>query len=86
MYRQVKGERLYQFRTRYGNLFNLAGEIAKDPKIFIEPRHNDPEYNEGPEDYMKKQTFLSTTGGSFKKGIAGQFVRNSFPEKSIYEI
>lgn len=77
---------LYQFRTFYGNYFHVGGETVRDVKIFIESRHNDSLYSSDPSQYLAGQTLLSATGGSFKRGIAGDFIRNSFPDKSIYEI
>jgi hypothetical protein len=81
----AKGERLYQFRTYYGNYAGVNGTTIKDVKIFLDPTHNDPEYVADPMTYMKVQQFLSATGGSFKRGAPGDFIRGSFVEKSVYE-
>lgn len=76
----------YQFRTIYGNLFPNDSSTYPDVKVFLEPRHNAPEFNRDPSTYLATQTFLSATGGAFKRGVAGDFVRNAFPEKSEYEV
>ena len=76
----------YQFRSFYGNYFNIGGMTVPDVKVFVEPRHNDPQYVEDPQTYLEKQTFLSSTGGAFKRGLAGDFVRAHFLEKSEYEL
>jgi len=77
---------LYQFRTFYGNYFHIGGDTVGDVKIFINSQHNDPSYNNDPKGYMSRQTLLSATGGSFKNGKAGDFIKRAFPEKSNYEI
>lgn len=77
--------RLYQFRTYYGNYAGLDSTTIKDVKIFLDPTHNDPAYTAEPESYMKSQQFLSATGGSFKRGAPGEFIRRAFPVKSVYE-
>ena len=76
----------YQFRSFYGNYFNIGGETVPDVKIFIDARHNDPLYREDSQVYLEQQILLSSTGGAFKKGLAGDFVRAQFPEKSEYEL
>lgn len=86
LYKDVANEPLYQFRTFYGNYFAIGGTPVNDVKVFLDSAHNDPDYNSNPMEYLKKQAFLSATGGSFKRGLVGNFVRNSFPEKSMYEI
>ncbi len=75
-----------QFRTYYGNLYAIGGETVPDVKVFLEPAHNDPAYTSNPAGYLEAQTFLSATGGSFKRGLPGEFVRSRFPEKSQYEL
>lgn len=85
LYLEVK-ERLYQFRTYYGNYFNIGGTQTPDVKVFVDPAHNAPEYNENPLAYLEMQTFLSATGGSFKRELVGEFVKSKFPEKSEYEL
>lgn len=82
----LNGARMYQFRTMYGNHFDIGGESVKDVKVFIEARHNYPAYNENPLRYLREQVLLSTTGGSFKRGIAGEFIREHFVEPSSYEV
>jgi len=78
-------EPFYQFRSYYGNFFNIEGVTVPDVKVFLEPQHNNPDYNSDPEQYLDDQTFLSVTGGSFKRGIPGHYVRKKLNEKSIYE-
>jgi len=78
-------EPVYQFRSFYSNFINAGGISVPDVKVFIEPRHNDKAYNANPIAYLENQTFLSVTGGSFKTGISGEFIKSKFEEKSIYE-
>lgn len=85
LYRAVDGP-LYQFRSFYGNYFELGGTPVHDVKIFIDPIHNDPLYNLDPKRYLDEQVLLSTTGGAFSRGLAGDFVRSMFVEKSPYEL
>ncbi|MDB5176647.1 MAG: hypothetical protein JWN75_315 [Candidatus Saccharibacteria bacterium] len=85
MYQKQPGP-YYQLRSFYGNIFNLGGESVPDVKIFIEPRHNSELYTIDPRSYLEQQVFLSSTGGSFKRGFAGTFVREHFSEKSVYEL
>lgn len=85
MYKQIAGARVYQFRTFYGNYWKLGGETVPDVKIFLDPAHNDPQYNQDPATYLQKQTFLSATGGAFKRGLAGEYVRSVFRTPSPYE-
>lgn len=77
--------RIYQFRSYYGNVFGVGGTQIKDVKVFVDPTHNDPEYIENPAQYLQSQTFLSATGGAFKRELVGRFVREYFKEKSVYE-
>lgn len=79
------GEQLYQMRTYYGNAYEVGGLEAEDVKVFLDPTHNSAEYNQNPVQYMEKQLMLSATGGSFSRGLVGDFVRQSFPDRSIYE-
>lgn len=79
-------EPLYQLRSFYGNFFQIGGEAVPDVKVFLKPQHNNPEYNQNPEKYLEEQVFLSVTGGSFKRGLPGDFVRSKFTEKSEYEV
>lgn len=81
----IKGP-LYQFRSFYGNYFKVGGQSVPDVKIFLDGEHNDPRYTMNPLAYLENQTFLSVTGGSFKRGLPGEFVRSQFQEKSPYEI
>jgi len=85
LYREVT-EPLLQFRSFYGNYFHLGGVTVPDVKVFQNERHNDPFYNENPRAYLEQQIFLSSTGGAFKRGLAGDFIRASFSEKSPYEL
>lgn len=85
MYQNAGDRPIYQFRSYYGNYFNIKSTATRDVKVFVDSTHNDPLYNEDPEKYLMSQTFLSTTGGSFKRGRPGDFVRKMFPEKSPYE-
>lgn len=75
----------YQFRTFYGNYYNVGGETIPDVKVFLNQEQNSPEYIKNPLAYLENQTFLSATGGSFKRGLVGEFVRKKFQEKSDYE-
>jgi len=85
LHEKIEG-RLYQFRSAYGNYFPNNSVTVPDVKIFLDATHNAPEYNENPSAYLERQTFLSATGGAFKRGPAGDFVRSSFPDKSPYEL
>lgn len=86
MYAQAHG-RMFQIRTYYGNLYgDTEGNTVPDVKIFLEPIHNNPEYNENPEEYLSRQDLLSATGGAFKKGFVGRYIRAKFPDKSEYEL
>ena len=77
---------LYQFRSFYGNHYSLGGETVPDVKVFLHEQHNDSNFVAQPEAYLENQAFLSVTGGSFKRGLAGEFIRSKFTEKSIYEL
>lgn len=85
LFASVGDGRLYQFRSFYGNFSGIKGKRIKDVKVFKEIRHNDRSYNRNPVKYLSKQTFISATGGAFKTGLVGEFLRNSFKEKSEYE-
>jgi hypothetical protein len=76
---------VYQFRSYYSNYVHAGGSTVPDVKVFLEPRHNDPAYNANPLAYLENQTFLSVTGGSFKNGISGEFIKSKFSSKSDYE-
>lgn len=75
-----------QFRTMYGNLNNLGGVQVKDGKVFVDPVHNDPLYNDNPLKYLQSQPILSATGGSFKRTLVGDYVRRTLAEPSPYEL
>lgn len=79
-------EQLHQMRSYYGNMYHVGGMKADDVKLFIDPQHNPTVYNDNPVKYMDEQILLSATGGSFKRGIAGEYIRAKFTEKSIYEV
>lgn len=86
MYDETGGQ-FYQARSYYGNLYGDAvGATVTDVKIFLDPTHNDPAYNNSPHSYLSQQILLSSTGGAFKTGYPGQYIRSIFPDKSIYEI
>lgn len=78
--------RIYQTRTMYGNYFQVGGERIDDVKVYLEARHNDPRYNADPEAYLAAQSMLSASGGSFRTGPVGTYVRAAFPDKSPYEV
>lgn len=77
---------IYQLRTYYGNTHHLGGEKMDDVKIFLEAAHNPPAYNNSADAYLCDQTMLSATGGSFKRGAVGAYVRKQLSRKSHYEI
>lgn len=85
MWDTVKGP-LYQFRTYYGNHYMVVGQSVSDVKVFLGSEHNDPAYETNPQAYLEAQTFLSATGGSFKRGLPGDFIRAQFQDKSVYEL
>lgn len=85
MYNSLGEDRVYQFRSRYGNFYNLYGEEAADVKLFNNCKNNPAAYNENPIRYMESSTFISTTGGSFNHGIPGRFLRQRFVSPSQYE-
>jgi len=86
LYERAGKNSLYQFRTYYGNYHGVGGSKTEDVKVFLDSRHNNSLYNDRPMAYLQEQHFLSTTGGAFARGVAGEYVRSSFPDKSIYEI
>ncbi len=86
MYNALAGRPIYQFRTYYGNYFDIGGESIHDAKVYKDQTHSQPDYSDDPTAYLERQTFLSTTGGSFRNGIPGAFIRGKFPQKSQYEI
>lgn len=77
--------RLFQVRSYYGNHVQVGGRQVSDCKVFIDDNHNDGAYSQDPEKYLAAQTFLSATGGAFKRGIVGEYIRRSFPSPSVYE-
>lgn len=85
MFTDTKG-RFYQARSYYGNLYGDApGKTVADVKVFLDPVQNDPAYNNDPRGYLDRQVLLSATGGAFKKGYVGQYIRSALSDKSIYE-
>jgi hypothetical protein len=70
LYKEVTSS-LDHYRSYYGNYFHIGGVTVTDTKIFIDPTHNDPLYQQDPDLYLNQQLFLSSTGGSFKRGPAG---------------
>lgn len=85
LFEEASKERLYQFRSSYGNLYRIGGEPSNDVKVFLDARHNAPLYNRDAKIYLQSQEFLSATGGAFKRGAVGDFIRRAFPDKSDYE-
>lgn len=85
MRREIGSSPIYQFRTFYGNYWRIGGEATEDVKVFLQPQHNSSRYNNDPYGYMKTQDFLSATGGAFRRGLVGDYIRSAFPERSIYE-
>lgn len=65
----------HNFRSVYGNRNHIGGILHRDVKITSFDREPDDTYD-----------FLSTTEKSFKYGAVGDYIRNSFPEKSRFEI
>lgn len=63
------------FRSVYGNWYNVPTETHRDCKVFSVGRYSSPS-----DDYC-----LSTTDRSFRKGQIGQMIRACFPTPSIYE-
>lgn len=73
-----KFEGIPAFRSLYGNYFEIGGESKHDMKIEI--------LNYGKMDDVKNiWEFLSTSDESFEQGMAGQFIRESFKERSRFE-
>ena len=60
-------------RSLYGNVYNVEGKDTPDVKIYDGSKPS------------KTAKLLSTTEGSFKQGIVGQFIRDQFKEKRKYE-
>lgn len=85
MYRTVDNIDVELPRSCYGNLYDIGGACCGDVKIFLEPKHNPPLYNSDPKKYLDGQSFVSATGGAFKNGYPGSYIRDKFPKKSIYE-
>jgi len=85
LYEDVAGQ-FIQFRSEYGNYFDLGGLTVPDVKVFIDLRHNHPSYQWDPESYLEQQALLSTTGGAFNRGRVGDFVRSRLAKKSDYEV
>lgn len=80
-----ENEIVKNFRSMYGNLHNEPGTTTPDVKVFLNQDHNSSAYNKDPLTYLKEQIFLSATGGSFKRGPVGDYVRLQFPDKSRFE-
>ena len=75
----------YHIRSYYGNIYATNGQSVDDVKVFLEQRHNASLYQQDPEKYLDEQLFLSATGGSFGRGLVGDFIRSRFSETSMYE-
>lgn len=60
-------------KSLYGNLFDVGGEKHRDVKFLSD-------------NFDKDETFLSTSDAMFKHEKLGEFIRDTFPEKSLYEI
>lgn len=65
---------LFHSNTIYGNFWSMGGRRMKDVKIYDEKSL--PPQN---------AQFLSTDDMSFKRGKVGEFVREKFPLRCIYE-
>lgn len=65
------------FRALYGNYCGIGGERKADVKVYVE--------TETPLD--KDETFLSTDDKAWRRNTMGvtSFIKESFPEKSLYE-
>lgn len=61
------------FRSVYGNRWGLGGTVHGDVKV----KKKDVDPPDGP--------FLSTSDGSFREGLAGDLVRETFPWACDYE-
>ena len=70
------------FRSIYGNRYSVGGEYYKDTKVRSK-KHTAPART--PEEIMKSP-FVSTSNASFWKSFAGDYIRESFPNKSDYEL
>lgn len=68
-----KFPRCPMFRCVYGNYWRVGGEQMADCKI------TDPAQE--PEDTV----MLSTSDGSFRHGLVGEYIKNAFPDKCRYE-
>lgn len=64
----------FQFRTLYGNIYNIGGRTIHDVKV-----------RSGQRDFPKGGTYLSTDNNSFANGAVGQYIRDAFPEACKYE-
>lgn len=60
-------------RSLYGNVYDVGGKDIIDVKIYDGSKPS------------KTAKLLSTTEGSFKEGIVGQFIKEQFKEMSSYE-
>lgn len=78
-------ERRFQTRSYYGNMYSVGGTATEDVKLFLDSRHNPGLYRSNPQKYLQSQTLLSVTGGSFGRGLPGEYIRAAFDEPSVYE-
>ena len=67
----------YAFRSMYGNFYTIAARLEPDVKIVKLDEEPDPDIH---------NHYLSTSNDSFRDGVVGKFVRESFPEKTDYEV
>lgn len=74
--KEEKAPEIYAFhkRTFYGNYFKCGGKQMQDVKI-----HKQGMF------FSKRQTFISTQDHVFEQGEIGEFIRERFSDKSIYE-
>jgi len=70
------------FRSIYGNRYSVGGEYYKDTKVRSK-KHPAPART--PEEIMASP-FVSTSNASFWKSFVGDYIRESFLNKSDYEL
>lgn len=63
------------FRSLYGNLNGIGGELVKDNKCARMVA-----------DFDEEAVFLSTADNAFIMGKVGEFIREAFPDRCKYEI
>lgn len=63
-----------QMRTLYGNFYHLGGDYYEDVKA-----------NKLDDEPNKKAEFLSSNDQTFMRGKIGQYIKDTFTEKSPYE-